>query len=419
MRALDHREADAPEPGAHDVHAEQPRQEPVDVARPWRLHVLLARRSTRPAAGRAPAARRPPPGALAGSPAASDRTGRSADRRARRRRGRRRCAARRPRSAGLDQPRHDTARRRRAPCHRPPAPRRRRARRPESAPAPAAGTRRRAPAPSAPGRRRPRTPPPARAGTRGSGPASAHERVRTGPSGRLASLDGSRSVCRHLRISQVPPGQRHEHVLERRAVGGQLGQRPALRARAAPSRAGTAWCSSDVVSRPCGPSLPHASSRRAAPAARRSTAPSPSSANSTTCSAPSDAISSRGVSERDDPAVIDDGHAVAQRLGFVHVVRREQHRAARLPEPLSSDHSCRRDCGSRPVVGSSRNSRSGLPTSAQATASRCFCPPESFPTQASRFDSRARRAAAPRRRSGRCDRRSGTGAASRRRSASR
>ena len=49
--------------------------------------------------------------------------------------------------------------------------------------------------------------------------------------------------------------------------------------------------------------------------------------------------------------------------------------------------SCRRDCGSRPVVGSSRNSSSGSPTRAQATASRCFWPPESLPTQASAFSS--------------------------------
>ena len=47
----------------------------------------------------------------------------------------------------------------------------------------------------------------------------------------------------------------------------------------------------------------------------------------------------------------------------------------------SSAQSWRRDCGSRPVVGSSRNSRSGSPTSAHATARRCFCPPDSLPTQ--------------------------------------
>ena len=46
----------------------------------------------------------------------------------------------------------------------------------------------------------------------------------------------------------------------------------------------------------------------------------------------------------------------------------------------STPHSCRRDCGSRPVVGSSRNSRSGRPAMAHATDRRCFCPPDSFPT---------------------------------------
>ena len=38
-------------------------------------------------------------------------------------------------------------------------------------------------------------------------------------------------------------------------------------------------------------------------------------------------------------------------------------------------------------MGSSRNSTSGRPASAQATDSRCFCPPDSLTTQASRFDS--------------------------------
>ena len=42
----------------------------------------------------------------------------------------------------------------------------------------------------------------------------------------------------------------------------------------------------------------------------------------------------------------------------------------------TSSQSCRRACGSSPVVGSSRNNRSGSPTSEQARASRCFCPPE-------------------------------------------
>ncbi len=47
--------------------------------------------------------------------------------------------------------------------------------------------------------------------------------------------------------------------------------------------------------------------------------------------------------------------------------------------------SWRRLWGSSPVVGSSRNRMRGLPTSAVATARRCFWPPESLPTQASAF----------------------------------
>ena len=46
------------------------------------------------------------------------------------------------------------------------------------------------------------------------------------------------------------------------------------------------------------------------------------------CSPPRLAISSRGESSGDHSAVVDDRHAVAQPLGFVHVVRRQQHGAA-------------------------------------------------------------------------------------------
>src|ERR1022692_3502712 len=52
-----------------------------------------------------------------------------------------------------------------------------------------------------------------------------------------------------------------------------------------------------------------------------------------------------------------------------------------------SAQSWRRACGSRPVVGSSRNRKSGSPTRAQASASRCFCPPERPPTRAFIFSS--------------------------------
>ena len=43
-------------------------------------------------------------------------------------------------------------------------------------------------------------------------------------------------------------------------------------------------------------------------------------------------------------------------------------------------HAARRAAGSKPVVGSSRTTRSGLPTSATPRSRRRFCPPESVLT---------------------------------------
>src|ERR1039458_5233497 len=70
---------------------------------------------------------------------------------------------------------------------------------------------------------------------------------------------------------------------------------------------------------------------------------------------------------------------------------------SRMVRPCSlnrsiSSQSWRRACGSRPVVGSSRNRKSGSPTSAQASASRCFCPPERPPTREFIFSSSCTRA---------------------------
>ena len=62
--------------------------------------------------------------------------------------------------------------------------------------------------------------------------------------------------------------------------------------------------------------------RRAAPPAE----------NSTRCSTPMDAISSRGVPSGDGFAVIHDGHAVAEPFGFVHVMGGQQNGAARQLE---------------------------------------------------------------------------------------
>ena len=85
--------------------------------------------------------------------------------------------------------------------------------------------------------------------------------------------------------------------------------------------------------------------------------------------------------------MVDDADAVAEALGLVHVVRRERTVRPSFLNSSITSQSCRRDCGSSPVVGSSRKSSSGSPTSAQATARRCFWPPESFSYQASRFSS--------------------------------
>ena len=233
--------------------------------------------------------------------------------------------------------------------------------------------------------RRPRTPPPARGGTRASAQSvsSTESRMRRG-------------VARHS-SRRCRPGERHEHVLERGAVRRELGQPEPLRASSSASSAGIASCSSrrrdaSVPSVGAAPRTP-GSARSAATSARRRR----SSANSTTCSAPSEAISSRGRAERDDLAVVHDRHAIAQPLGLVHVVRGEQDgAAASRGSRRRRSQSWRRDCGSSPVVGSSRNSSSGSPTSAQATASRCFCPPESCPTQASALLLELARARAPR-----------------------
>ena len=57
-------------------------------------------------------------------------------------------------------------------------------------------------------------------------------------------------------------------------------------------------------------------------------------ANSMTCCAPSPATSDRRRAERDQLAVIHDADAIAQRVRLVHVVRRNQDRAAGFAEPL-------------------------------------------------------------------------------------
>ena len=63
----------------------------------------------------------------------------------------------------------------------------------------------------------------------------------------------------------------------------------------------------------------------------------------------------------------------------------------RSRRPAMTSHACRRADGSKPVVGSSRKSSSGSPTSASAKSSRRRCPPESA-RRARRRGPRGRRA---------------------------
>ena len=93
---------------------------------------------------------------------------------------------------------------------------------------------------------------------------------------------------------------------------------------------------------------------------------SPASANSTMCSPPSRAISSRGRAQRDDLALVDDRHPVAEPLGLVHVVGRQHGRPApRRGGRGSRPRAAGATAGRGPVVGSSRKSSSGSPTRRQ------------------------------------------------------
>ena len=68
--------------------------------------------------------------------------------------------------------------------------------------------------------------------------------------------------------------------------------------------------------------------------------------------------------ERDDPAPVDDADVVAQLLGLLEVVGREDDRPPLGPTAEMTSQRLRRACGSRPVVGSSRKTISGRLTSA-------------------------------------------------------
>ena len=323
--ARDHqREADAPHARAHEVHAEQARHQEVDVARAGLGHArvrpaskascaagralqrgvdrqargaalgLRAGRRSRPA-GRRPSTTSDDPAAGA-APRAPRRAGEHARLQARRRArasGRAALSARGPATTA------DRQRVRRPAAER------------EAEDAPPAGS----------GTRRPRTPPPARATS---------SRTRASVSSASGPRTGS---VRHSAIAQ-----------------------PAVPVRAMKTSSSVAWC---VVS--CGGSAPRSASAASSagtgavhlahgePPARRPRARTPSHARAARA-APRRRAAARSLdrelddvlgaergdqlarrAERDDLAVIHDRDAVAQPRRLLHVVRGEQHRAARAP----------------------------------------------------------------------------------------
>ena len=110
------------------------------------------------------------------------------------------------------------------------------------------------------------------------------------------------------------------------------------------------------------------------------------SANSTTCSAPSDGDQLARRAERDQLALVHDADAIAQRVRFVHVMRGDQNRAAALRETARALPTAAGATADRARSSARRETAApARPASAHATDSRCFCPPDSFDTHASRF----------------------------------
>ena len=105
--------------------------------------------------------------------------------------------------------------------------------------------------------------------------------------------------------------QRHEDILEADVAGRQAGQRPIQVVELVKQGGygsmglGNGQCVSLLSARAV------RTESRPAKAAGSSGAPSPSIANSTMRSPPNRAINSRGRAQRDDLALVDDGHAVA------------------------------------------------------------------------------------------------------------
>ena len=248
-----------------------------------------------------------------------------------------------------------------------------------------------------------------RARTPGSAASAGRARSAAAPSGdrqRLASCRALRALGalddveehvferRRDRVDRRRPRCRRRAGARRASSGVDAARRAARRAR----RCRTGWSSRPPASRrarasrrPAGRRGPRRSGGRRTPASPRWSCRSRQAA---------------GVDQRDAMAA----------LGLVEVVRGDEHGDARRCDSASiSRQNCRRDSGSTPPVGSSRNRIAGSCRIAQPSASRWRQPPArsrasvcSRPAQAGHLDARTRGARrAARRRARRCRRRSG------------
>ena len=229
------------------------------------------------------------------------------------------------------------------------------------------------------------------------------------------SRDGVRTTsndCRDpITFAQLTAGERHEHVFERCAVGGEQRERVGIghRRRAAPA-------------------APRADARRSAcrarPAPRR--AARPAAPSSTAIGRQRLPLGERELhdvlgaergdqlerrAQRDHLAVIDDGDPVAEPLRLVHVVRREQHRAPPLlvgraagPTAAGATAGRARSSARRGTAAPGRRpARTRPPAAASARPTACRTRRRAWP--------RARRWPAARRRSAPARRTTGTAAA--------
>ena len=120
---------------------------------------------------------------------------------------------------------------------------------------------------------------------------------------------------------------------------------------------------------------------RGSPSSRRTSAPSSSTTSTAGAPAPRLSLSARGVSSATILPVGQERDAPAQLVGLGHVVGREEdRRRRRSASAVTISRSSRADRGSRPRVGSSRNSTRGRLSSARASSRRWRMPVENVLT---------------------------------------